>query len=91
MILLQRKILSVSASYVKPGGVLVYSTCTINRKENEENVEWFVENYPFETEEIESLPDVFAGARLEDKTVQLLQGVNEGDGFYIAKLRKRPE
>ena len=91
LILLQRKILSVSASYVKPGGVLVYSTCTINRKENEENVEWFVENYPFETEEIESLPDVFAGARLEDKTVQLLQGVNEGDGFYIAKLRKRPE
>lgn len=91
LILLQRKILSVAASYVKPGGVLIYSTCTINRKENEENVEWFMKNYPFETEEIESLPDAFACARLEDKTVQLLQGVNEGDGFYVAKLRKKAD
>lgn len=38
---LQRKILAVVADYVKPGGRLVYSTCTVNRAENEDNVAWF--------------------------------------------------
>ena len=45
---LQREILSVAWRYVKPGGRLIYSTCTINRRENEENAAWFAENFPFE-------------------------------------------
>ena len=47
---LQRDILSVVWQYVKPGGVLIYSTCTINETENQDNVKWFTENFPFETE-----------------------------------------
>ena len=43
---LQRRILSVVQGYVKPGGRLLYSTCTINRGENEENAAWFAESYP---------------------------------------------
>ncbi|MCL1998424.1 MAG: 16S rRNA (cytosine(967)-C(5))-methyltransferase RsmB [Turicibacter sp.] len=44
---LQRKLLTAAADYVKPGGVLVYSTCTITPEENENNVRWFLENFPF--------------------------------------------
>ena len=52
---LQRRILSVVHRYVKLGGRLVYSTCTINRGENEENAAWFAREYPqFAMEEEES-------------------------------------
>ena len=44
---LQRQILSVVWQYVKPGGILVYSTCTIHQAENQENAAWFLKNFPF--------------------------------------------
>ncbi len=44
---LQREILSVVWQYVKPGGILVYSTCTIHKAENQENAAWFLEHFPF--------------------------------------------
>src|SRR5699024_8286790 len=43
---LQRKILSCVKDFVKPGGVLLYSTCTVNPAENIENVHWFLKEYP---------------------------------------------
>ena len=43
---LQREILKNAVSYVKPGGILLYSTCTIHKAENEENVRWLSEQYP---------------------------------------------
>lgn len=43
---IQKNILSVSARYVKKGGRLVYSTCTLRKRENEANVEWFLRNHP---------------------------------------------
>ena len=43
---LQRQILKTVHRYVKPGGTLIYSTCTICKSENEENAKWFVENHP---------------------------------------------
>jgi len=56
---IQKEILENAAGYVKPGGVLVYSTCTLCRKENEKNLEWFLKNHPeFEAEDITSfLPE----------------------------------
>ena len=70
---LQQKILSVVQAYVKPGGTLVYSTCTIHRAENEENTRWFLENHPkFHLR----------------KERQLLPGADRGDGFYIAVMEK---
>ena len=70
---LQRQILSVVQAYVKPGGILVYSTCTICRAENEENSSWFTENFPefVLEEERQILPS------------------EESDGFYIAKFLKK--
>jgi len=44
---LQKRILAAAQGYVKPGGRLVYCTCTLTRKENEDNAEWFSNNYPF--------------------------------------------
>lgn len=85
---LQREILSTVWQYVKPGGVLIYSTCTVNRRENEENVKWFLENYPFQAESLSSyLPE---GLKEEGKNgmLQLLPGIHETDGFFIARLRR---
>ncbi len=53
IVMLQRMILDNAAEYVKPGGVLIFSTCTIAREENEENVLWFMNNHPFRLESID--------------------------------------
>ena len=71
---LQRRILSQVWRYVKPGGRLVYSTCTINREENEENAAWFQAEHP--------------DFRLVSQE-QLLPGQQAGDGFYIALFDRR--
>ena len=71
---LQRKILSVVHRYVKSGGKLLYSTCTIHRAENQENVAWFSEQYP----EFELV-----------RERQFLPGVDDSDGFYIAEFVRK--
>lgn len=88
---LQREILSAVHRYVKPGGTLVYSTCTINPEENLDNVHWLLETYSqFELMDIrdrvcEALrPDI-----IEKGCLQLLPGVHQSDGFFIAGFRKR--
>ena len=70
---LQRQILSVVKDYVKPGGKLLYSTCTIHNAENEENARWFAKTYPEYT---------------LIKEEQRIPGRDPGDGFYIAVFRK---
>ena len=50
IVMLQRMILDKAAKYVKPDGTLIFSTCTIAREENEENVLWFLKNYPYRLE-----------------------------------------
>ncbi len=98
---LQRKMLDTVQAYVKPGGTLLYSTCTISSAENEENVRWFLERYPYEAESLENcLPKEFAeqssgvsGESPEEMLrrgyLQLLPGVHACDGFFIAKFRKK--
>ncbi|MDR2903693.1 MAG: 16S rRNA (cytosine(967)-C(5))-methyltransferase RsmB, partial [Clostridiales bacterium] len=44
---LQRELLAASWRYVKKGGTLVYSTCTLTKEENEDNMNWFMANFPF--------------------------------------------
>ena len=86
---LQRKILDVVWQYVKPGGVLVYSTCTVNPGENQEIVEWFTANYPFEREDMSPfLPEALKEEGREG-WLQLLPGIHESDGFFLARLRRR--
>lgn len=92
LVSLQRKILEQASTYVKPGGTLIYSTCTINKEENIENVRWFVENYPYE---LESIDDYLCEELRSDTTkegyLQLLPGVHDCDGFFIARLKRKTE
>lgn len=72
--LLQRCILENVWDYVRPEGTLIYSTCTINRAENEENVEWFLRTYP----QFELVSQQ-----------QILPYEGQCDGFFIAKMVRR--
>ena len=86
---LQRKILSVVQSYVKPQGTFVYSTCTINEEENMENVRWFLEQYS--QYHLVSVKDSLCEElkpSVKEGCLQLLPGVHDSDGFFIAKFRK---
>lgn len=86
---LQRRILSVAQAYVKRGGTLVYSTCTISRRENEEQREWFLSSFPFEPTGIEdSLPEELRTPEAALGYYQFLPGIHETDGFFLAKFRK---
>lgn len=67
---LQREIVSRAGEYVKPGGHLLYSTCTIRPEENAENRRWIEEHLPF---------------RLEEERT-FLPGEEDTDGFYYARL-----
>lgn len=93
LVKLQRRILSVVREYVKPGGKLVYSTCTVNPAENLENVHWFLEQYPeFYPADIRGkLCDALKADVEEDGCLQLLPGVHESDGFFLACMRRREE
>jgi len=86
---LQRKILDTVYSYVKKGGTLIYSTCTIGAEENQFNVKWFLENYPFRLESI----DPYICEELQSKTtqagyLQLIPGIHKTDGFFIARFKR---
>ena len=87
---LQYKILENSKDYVKAGGVLVYSTCTIDKRENIENIERFLnENKDFRLEKI-TLNN--SKVKVQDNgTIEILPDDYECDGFFIAKLRKMEE
>lgn len=73
LVQLQREILQTVCSYVKRGGTLVYSTCTIHTGENEENVEWFLQEHPEFT--------LVSGE-------QMFPGDCGNDGFFIAKMKR---
>ena len=83
---LQLQILQNQARYVRPGGVLLYSTCTLLRRENEQVVEAFLKEYPDYSLEKLPLPAIFP----ENTTgmLTLVPGEYDTDGFFIAKLRR---
>ena len=84
---LQLQILERQAGYVKPGGVLLYSTCTLVRNENEGVVERFLAKHPeFSTEPL-PLPDVFPGN--PSGMLALVPGEYDTDGFFICKMRRK--
>lgn len=87
--ILQKWILDNVWQYVKPGGILIYSTCTIHSNENEKIADWFAASYPFHKEDIsESLPENIRDLAKE-KYLQLLPGTHNTDGFFIAKFRRQ--
>lgn len=90
--ILQREILSIVWRYVKPGGRLVYSTCTVNPGENQENAKWFADSFPFEPMDLRGkLGPEFEEESLKKGWIQLMPGIHPGDGFFISAFRRRPE
>lgn len=86
---LQRAILTVAARYVKPGGKLIYSTCTINREENEDQADWFISRFPFHPVNIEGmLGEAIREESMREGRLQLLPGTYPCDGFFIAAFQK---
>lgn len=70
----QKRIIADCWSALKPEGILIYSTCTYNREENEENLEWICENL---------------GAEIVDPPKRFFPHKTKGEGFFIAAIRKR--
>ena len=81
----QREILKEAARLVRPGGRLVYSTCTYNPEENEGMVEWFLKNHPDFSAEPFTLP----GASGKDGMLLCLPHRMKGEGQFVALMRKR--
>lgn len=86
---IQREILAVVSNYVKPGGRLIFSTCTIAKEENQDNVKWIEQNLPFKRVSIEQkLPKVFQGLTGSSGYLQVLPNMAGTDGFFLSCFQK---
>ena len=83
---LQYRILCNAARYVKSGGTLIYSTCTVNKEENSKVCERFLKEHPEFT--LCDLDAALCGKK-ESVGMTLLPQMTGSDGFYLAKLRKQ--
>lgn len=87
---IQRKILQNASRYLKKGGQLLYSTCTIAREENEDNVEWILENLPFKKADISKrMPEGLRKYMTDDSYIQILPDMAQTDGFFVAAFIKK--
>lgn len=89
IIKIQRTLLQNCCRYVKKGGKLLYSTCTISPDENRGNAEWFLKSRnEFIADDFSAdIPPVLA-KRLEDGFLQLFPHIDGMDGFFIARFRR---
>jgi 16S rRNA (cytosine967-C5)-methyltransferase len=85
---IQRDIMENAWQYLKTGGIMIYSTCTLNQEENEENIDWFVNKH-----KDCNVKKIFIGKQdnlIYNKNGSLTILPNESmDGFFVAKLEKR--
>lgn len=86
---IQRAIMENAWKYLKSGGIMIYSTCTLNKEENDENIEWFVNNH-----KDCNVKRIFIGNQdnlvYNNRNGSMTIMPNENmDGFFIAKLEKR--
>ncbi|MBQ7061003.1 MAG: 16S rRNA (cytosine(967)-C(5))-methyltransferase RsmB [Clostridia bacterium] len=87
---LQRRILDSAARFVKEGGALVYSTCTVSRRENRENALHFLATHPgFEAEDLTKLFGLEGAHGADAPFLQLLPNTDGTDGFFIARFVKK--
>ena len=90
---LQREIVTDAWECLVPGGLLIYSTCTYNIKENEENVRWIMEEYDAEMLEVPTDPSWgITGSLLEGFSApvyRFIPGFTKSEGLFICALRKR--
>lgn len=86
---LQKEIIANTVHYLKRDGVMMYSTCTMNPAENEEMVEWICREYDMEPESMaQTMPKELREEAVKGY-IQLLPGIHDTDGFFIARLRRK--
>lgn len=85
---LQKELLSHTSSFVKPGGVLVYSTCTLHPKENEGVILSFLDNNPNWEIEAPSIDFLNSGDLSTEGWIKVLPHQKKMDGFFMVRLRK---
>lgn len=90
---LQKEILANAAETVKPGGYLIYSTCTFNRKENEENAQFIVSRLGFEPVDMKfpeewNIPN---GIDTDLPVYRFMPHITEGEGLFLSVFRKPGE
>ena len=92
---LQREIVAEAWKCLRPGGLLIYSTCTFNTRENEENVRWIMDEYGAEIlpvdvrEEWNVVGSLLAG--FDGPVYRFIPGVTRGEGIFMAVMRKEGE
>ena len=87
----QKKILDTCCQYVKPGGTLVYSTCTVMPEENEKQIEAFLAAHPDFTlsDSLPGLPESLAPFA-KGGMIQTFAHETGGEGYFIARMVRRP-
>ena len=90
---LQREIVSDAWVCLNDGGIMIYSTCTFNTKENEENIRWMLQEFDCEVVPIETKPEWnITGSLLEgfSKPVyRFIPGISRGEGLFVCVIRKQ--
>ena len=91
---LQREIVDDAWACLHPGGLLIYSTCTFNTKENEENIRYFLEQYDdMEVVPIDIKPEWnITGSLLEgfhEAVYRFIPGITRSEGLFMCVLRKK--
>ena len=92
---LQREIVAEAWKCLRPGGLLIYSTCTFNTRENEENVRWIMDEYGAEIlpvdirEEWNVVGSLLA--EFDGPVYRFIPGVTRGEGIFMAVMRKEGE
>jgi hypothetical protein len=89
---LQREIVSDAWECLNEGGVMIYSTCTFNTKENEENIRWILDTYDAEVLKIDTKPEWnITGSLLEGfnaPVYRFIPGITRGEGMFMCVIRK---
>ncbi len=100
LIALSKTLAAAALKALKPGGILLFSTCTINREENEEMVAWLAKNFSLAPvsvldalpkallEEKQKAPSTNLSKALDDACLQFYPGIMAADGFFFAKFQK---
>ncbi|WP_225181037.1 16S rRNA (cytosine(1407)-C(5))-methyltransferase RsmF [Pectobacterium aroidearum] len=86
----QRDLILSAFHALKPGGVMIYSTCTLNMQENQQVCHWLQAQFP-DACEFESLRDLFTDAEratTEDGFLHVFPQIYDSEGFFVARLRK---
>ncbi|YCH32540.1 16S rRNA (cytosine(1407)-C(5))-methyltransferase RsmF [Erwinia sp. D4-22] len=86
----QRDLIDSAFHALKPGGTLIYSTCTLNKLENQQVISWLCQRYP-DAVAIDSLADLFPGAEkaaTPEGFLHVFPQLFDSEGFFVARLRK---